>query len=79
MILDPETYTCTDDRCDLTGLVTAAVSNSLAGAFELLDGASTQPATPRGEAKPFEVVVQCPGPDADGLPHKVICTGTYTR
>jgi len=77
--LDPEIYTCADDRCDLTGLVTAAIRNSLAGAFELLDHDRTQPATPRGEARPFEVVVQCPGPDGDSRSHKVICTGTYAR
>lgn len=79
MKLDPETYTCADDLCDLTGLVTAAIRNSLAGAFELVDQDGTQPATPPGEAKPFEVVVECPGPDGDGRSHKVSCTGTYAR
>jgi hypothetical protein len=66
--LDPEIYICADDQCDLTGQVTAAIRNNLAGAFELLDQDGTQPATPRGEARPFEVVVECPGPDGDGGP-----------
>lgn len=78
MTLDPQTYSCQDDQCDLTGFVLAAVHNSLAGAFELLAENRTRPSTPPGEARPFEVLIQCPGPGGDGHAHKVICTGTYT-
>jgi hypothetical protein len=77
--LDPDTYGCPDGHCDLTDLVMEAVKNSLEGAFLLLEEEQTQPTTPPGTAKPFEVVVQCPGPAGAGQPHRVILTGSYIR
>ena len=79
MVLDPPAYACPDDHADLTGLVLGAlggdglpVARFARASFRLVPHRRAGSA-----AQPFEVIVTCPGPDANPRPHQLTCSGTY--
>jgi hypothetical protein len=66
MTLDPGRYECPDHHTDLTGLVE-----------EALDEQGPPVAYRRPGARPFQVIVTCPGTDGTRA-HSLTCIGTQS-
>ncbi|HEY1346708.1 MAG TPA: hypothetical protein VGF54_17095 [Streptosporangiaceae bacterium] len=66
MILDPDRYECPDHHTDLTELVQEALEELGPVAYGRRSG-----------ARPFQVIVTCPGTGGTEA-HRLTCAGTQT-
>jgi hypothetical protein len=66
MALDPDRYECPDHHTDLTSQVEQA-----------LEEIGPPVAYRKPGARPFQVIVTCPGASGTGR-HSLTCTGTHT-